>query len=381
MTRFGAVLLIVLNVCVTGILFAAPAPSPAIDYDRLASSIVRALKPRPGERVLAQYDPGYFAALLPPLRRRLKEAGAVLAGVLEYSPQGSGEDRSKGFEKLLAGADIYLWLPLREGQRAVTPPEALALKKWLEAGGVHREIHFHWSQGSVLDDGLSTVHPDWMDAIYQNALDIDSAAMAAKQKAAAEMLAKGSVRVATPEGTDLTFQVGNRPFDRQDGDASAERARLARVRVDREVELPAGVLRVAPLEQTANGRIVVPKARFGGVVAHNVRFQIAHGVVVRIEASDHLDDVESELAKAGPAGRRFREFGLGFNPKLQPLTTSDVLPYFGYGEGVVRLSLGDNRELGGAVTGGDFRRWFFFTDATVEAGGRTLARGGKLLLN
>jgi len=45
---------------------------------------------------------------------------------------------------------------------------------------------------------------------------------------------------------------------------------------------------------------------------------------------------------------------------------------------VVRMSLGDNEELGGSVRGGG-RRWFFFPDATVEAGGQVIVERGKLV--
>jgi hypothetical protein len=45
----------------------------------------------------------------------------------------------------------------------------------------------------------------------------------------------------------------------------------ARVRVDREIELPAGVLRVAPIESSANGVLVVPKARFGDAIVTGAR--------------------------------------------------------------------------------------------------------------
>jgi hypothetical protein len=40
--------------------------------------------------------------------------------------------------------------------------------------------------------------------------------------------------------------------------------RTARVRVDREIELPAGVVRVAPIEESVTGRIVIPSARSQG---------------------------------------------------------------------------------------------------------------------
>jgi hypothetical protein len=44
----------------------------------------------------------------------------------------------------------------------------------------------------------------------------------------------------------------------------------------------------------------------------------------------------------------------------------------------VRLSLGDNSELGGQVKG-NYVRWNFFADATVSVDGRVWVRDGKLL--
>ena len=54
------------------------------------------------------------------------------------------------------------------------------------------------------------------------------------------------------------------------------------------------------------------------------------------------------------------------------------IPYYGYGAGIVRLSLGDNSELGGAV-GGGYVRWNFFTDLTVEVGDEVWVRDGELV--
>ena len=50
----------------------------------------------------------------------------------------------------------------------------------------------------------------------------------------------------------------------------------------------------------------------------------------------------------------------------------------GYGDAVVRLSLGDNEEVGGAVRGGGVR-WLFFPDTTVTVGATTLVKDGKLV--
>ena len=86
-----------------------------------------------------------------------------------------------------------------------------------------------------------------------------------------------------------------------------------------------------------------------------------------------------EIEAAGDAGKAFREFALGFNPLLAiPGSGERWIPYYGYGAGVVRLSLGDNTELGGTV-GGGYVRWNFFVDATVTVDGETWVEGGRLL--
>ena len=96
-------------------------------------------------------------------------------------------------------------------------------------------------------------------------------------------------------------------------------------------------------------------------------------------ADSGLDAAVAEMDGAGPAGRAFREFALGFNPELAiPLEGRRWIPYYGYGAGVVRLSLGDNTELGGAV-GGGYVRWNFFTDATVTVDGEVWVEDGRLI--
>ena len=102
------------------------------------------------------------------------------------------------------------------------------------------------------------------------------------------------------------------------------------------------------------------------------------GNVVDVIAESGKAAVEAEMAKAGSSGRAFREFALGFHPLLAVPEKNSWIPYYGYGAGVVRLSLGDNSELGGDVSGG-YVRWNFFTDTTVTIDGDVWVREGKLL--
>jgi aminopeptidase len=182
--------------------------------------------------------------------------------------------------------------------------------------------------------------------------------------------------VRTPAGTDLRFEVGQRPFNKQDGDASKARSAGARVRVDREVELPAGVIRVAPVEESVSGTIVIPSARFGAVTATVIRLEIERGQVVRASAATQDPALQTFLRQSSGV-TQFREFGLGFNHKLVRPPGAQDLPYYGYGAGVVRLSVGDNEEIGGNVRGGGVR-WFFFPDATVSVGDDMLVEDGRM---
>ena len=64
----------------------------------------------------------------------------------------------------------------------------------------------------------------------------------------------GDVHITSPAGTDLRFRAGDRPVNLQDGDASARARAQGIVLIDKEIELPAGAIRVAPLEETRRRR-------------------------------------------------------------------------------------------------------------------------------
>lgn len=338
-----------------------------LPFDKMAAHIVRALRPSKSERALLRHDPQLMPALFAEAAQQLQATGASVQAM----PYGAAD----GFADKLAQTDIYVWLPA--GSDAITPPDqAAALIRWLDEGR-GRQIHFHWADGTREADSTLGQHSAAYDRVYLDALDIDYAALDRQMDAAIANLRRGEVRVTTPAGTDLRFRVGERPFCKQNGDASRERMKSARVRVDREIELPAGALRVAPLEESVAGRIWVPHARMGGDEARGIELVFEEGAITQINATQASYAVRRHLA-SNAALRRFREFALGMNPKLGKPAGAKALPYYGYGAGIVRLSLGDNEELGGAVRGGAVQ-WFFFPDATVVVGGSViLVKDGKL---
>jgi hypothetical protein len=243
-----------------------------------------------------------------------------------------------------------------------------------------RTIHFHWIEnGSAYAlAGQPLPARSVMDAVYQRALlQTDYAALRGLELRFAAALKTGDVHITSPLGTDLRFRAGDRPVNLQDGDASAARTAQGKVLVDHEIELPAGVVRVAPIEESVEGVIAFPPSQWDGRPVDGLKLRFSKGRVVEITAASGRDAVEAEMRRAGDAGRAFREIGVGFNPLLAVPEREPWIPYYGYGTGVVRLSLGDNTELGGSVTGG-YVRWNFFTDLTVTIGTTPWITGGKM---
>lgn len=354
-----------LHLAALAVLAASPLAAQSLPYESMAARIVTALQVTRGERVLLRVDPNTMGQLAPIVRKALEARGAVVE-TLEYGP-------APDFEARLAKTDVYVWLP---APATATPADqVLALQRWID-NGPGRELHFHWVDGTRDVDGLPARHSAAYDRVYAAALEIDYRRLAEQMDQAVERLRSGEVRVTTPSGADIRFRVGDRPFNKQDGDGSKGRAAKGRIRIDRHIELPAGILRVAPLEESVTGVIVLPSARFGTEVVTDIRLEFAKGVVTSARARTGEGALQAFL-QSNPAATRFREFCLGFNPRLVVPPGESALPYYGYGSGVVRMSLGDNTELGGNVRGGVVR-WLFFPDATVAVGREIIVRDGRL---
>jgi leucyl aminopeptidase (aminopeptidase T) len=383
----------------------AAQPRLTFDYPAIAKRLVQQLGLKPGERVMSIAHPGTFDDLIPYIRYEVIRAGGVDLGVVEvlrepvpdaFDPavlqKGAREARAH-YKAMFRDVDAAIMMPGAN----TSHPAYLAMQDWLKddltARRGRRTIHFHWVEnGSAYPiAGQPLPSRPEMDAVYQRALlQTDYRALGEVERRFAAALKSGEVHITSPGGTDLRFRAGDRPANLQDGDASAARTAQGQVLVDHEIELPAGVVRVAPIEDTVDGVIAFPPSQWDGRPVDGLRLRFAKGRVVEIAAASGRDAVEAEMRKAGdpstgsgqaPA-RRFREFALGFNPLLAVPDRTPWIPYYGYGAGVVRLSLGDNTELGGQVAAAPgqpaYVRWNFFTDLTVTVGTTTWVRNGTL---
>ena len=365
----------------------AAQPQLTFDWPAMADRLVTQLALEPGERVLLVAAPGLFDDLIPHVRYAVMRAGGVDIGVIDVLKEPFPEHWDTGvltagaapsreaYRSMLADVDAAIMLP------GATPghPAYAALQDLLRAGR-GRTVHFHWVEnGSAFPLPGQPLPPRHViDATYQRAvLETDYGALAAIQRRFESAMRGQEIRVTSPRGTDLRFRIGNRPVNLQDGDASAARTTAGVILIDREIELPAGAIRVAPIEESVEGTIVFPPSQWDGRAVDGLTIRIERGRVVGVTAGTGQAAVEAELSSVPEEARAFREFALGFNPLLAVPERTPWIPYYGYGAGVVRLSLGDNSELGGNV-GGGYVRWNFFTGTTVTVGDEVWVREGRL---
>lgn len=361
------------------------AQTRGLDPAAIARAVVARMGLKRSEKVLWVGRPGVFDTLTALIRAETRRAGGRDLGVYATGP-GEPSDWETAFTRIsrgmsrtelaehLAGVDLAVMLP-----GASSMDTAYAAMQDVLRTGHGRTIHFHWAGAYDLEGQLLPL-TDHISHVYQKAIvETDYRGLAEMQLRFEKAIRGRTVRVTTPAGTDLAFEIGHRPVTLQDGDGSAAHAAKARNLVDREVELPAGVIRVAPMEQSVTGKIVFPPNWWDDARVTGLVLTFERGRVVTFETPVARDTVAAELGPPDGPGRAFREFALGFNPLLAiPDDDPPWIPYYGYGAGVVRLSLGDNTELGGAVTGGRVR-WNFFTDATVMLGTDVWVKDGKLL--
>lgn len=355
-----------------------------LDWHAIADKLITQSQLQPNEQVLLVAQSGQFDPLIPLLKNGIENAGAKYLGTASIDatqPESWNIDFIASLKNLngeelssfLSSVDLGIMLP------GATPADKVyaGLQDVLKQGK-GRTIHFHW-QGAYDLNGRLLKPDSSIDVFYENVLlQTDYPALAAKQIEFDSAMRRNWITVTTPAGTNIQFQIGNRKVTKQDGNASLNHMALATTLIDREVELPAGAIRVAPIEETVNGSIAFPDSEWSGKLVKGLVMKFEKGKVVDVQATENLEAVQEEMKNAGEAGKSFREFALGFNPMLAIPDDKPWIPYYGYGAGVVRLSLGDNSELGGNV-GGGYVRWNFFTNANVKVGEEVWVNGGKLI--
>ncbi len=186
-----------------------------------------------------------------------------------------------------------------------------------------------------------------------------------------------SVRVTSPAGTDFTFSAGDRPIFVDDGIVTAEKAQ-SKFFVERIATLPGGSVFLAPIETSANGKVVVPKTQCRFEPMTGVFFEFKNGKMQNFKAEKGSESFNETMAPYTGPKDMFGTISIGLNPELKVMEDGgDYRP--DNAAGIVWISIGANRMIGGNNdTMGGFG--FPVVNATVSVDGKTIVKDGKLVL-
>jgi leucyl aminopeptidase (aminopeptidase T) len=140
--------------------------------------------------------------------------------------------------------------------------------------------------------------------------------------------------ITTELGTDLTLSLKGRRWVTEDNGLCYKKGSYT--------NLPAGEIFIPPLEDTANGTLIIDGA-FVDKVEKPVRVKIENGFATEIV---NAVDIRNELANVGKLAFNIAELGIGMNPKSRLigniLEDEKIL-------GTIHIAFGDNSTFGGKV--------------------------------
>jgi leucyl aminopeptidase (aminopeptidase T) len=148
---------------------------------------------------------------------------------------------------------------------------------------------------------------------------------------------KEDVRITAEDGTDLSFRISGRPLLVDDGMISKEDV----FRGDVGLNIPAGEVFVAPLETTAEGRILIERAAipgFGGL--RDLWLEFEKGKVVGYRAGEGEENFKKFLRANTGEKDRIAEFGIGCNPGAEYTGGSIIVDEKIFG--TVHVAIGSN---------------------------------------
>ncbi|HEY3353723.1 MAG TPA: hypothetical protein VGQ83_10775 [Polyangia bacterium] len=246
------------------------------------------------------------------------------AAVVLLQPDG-GDGAAPGLDPAARGAVEQAAYGHLAGLLAAGHPVALCA--WPRPGT--REV-----DGEVLDGPA-------VRELFARALAIDYAALRRRNAALVRRL-RGArvVRLRCPLGTDVTVDVGGRPWLSDEGRRAPVRGRR-RLVDEQYYQLPGGEVYVAVRERSATGRVCF---RRGG---RTLALTLTRGLAVALAPADGSpgDDAVARLARRLGVGQEpLGELGLGTNPgaTARPVGTLDEKCL-----GTAHVALGSNSRFGG----------------------------------
>ncbi len=211
--------------------------------------------------------------------------------------------------------------------------------------------------------------PGITEDMVNRAVDIDYTFLSKLNQKLIELLLKAtSVTVQSPRGTNFKFRIdperhifNNNGLYYKEGDAGT---------------LPPGSVLFAPVEGSAEGKLVIDGSVLGQTVDSPIKLDIQGGKIVDIKGGKAAKRLQELIAQHGPEAATVCEFGIGTNPKAKlsgvPVEDEKTFAncYIGFGNSI---GLGGRIFSRTHVTG-------VIRKPTISFEKKKIAQGGKFLV-
>jgi len=179
---------------------------------------------------------------------------------------------------------------------------------------------------------------------------------------------KRTARVTTKLGTDITMSIEGRTCHEDTGIVTVAGTFS---------NLPAGEAYLAPVEGTAEGKMVIDGSCAGvGVVNEPITIEVAEGLATKISGGSAAEELLALVSKFGKEARNIAELGIGTNDAAR--LTGSILEDEKV-MGTVHIALGDNISMGGRVSVPSHLD-LIIKNPTLVIDGKELIKDGRLLI-
>lgn len=355
-----------------------------VNYDSLARKIVeRNVMVKAGETVCLYSDQN-GVALMEALSKACDARGATAYPKLNPDKFQGTESMNTFLEKELSPADKFVhWLNTTDVCIILTPFDKDP--KWLfkDLGAqsasadrqavrdalikTHTRVLYVHIPTRAFAEGLSLNYNVYEQMTW---CAIDAQYDSARVNRLKNLLAKAKqIRITSPLGTNLTLSATGRPVLFCDGQVTPGEA-AGRALFRKIDKLPAGMVEVSIVENSANGKVVVAQTECDYEAANLATLTFVSGKLQKLTAKEGGACLQDKFASPQGPQDVVGSISFGFNPLLKPMNTGGGLYWPKAAAGVVTLTLGSNQFAGGNNAIETPQVSFPLTNVTVEIDGK-----------
>ncbi|MGL4739249.1 MAG: aminopeptidase [Sarcina sp.] len=159
-----------------------------------------------------------------------------------------------------------------------------------------------------------------------NAMNIDYMKLKSiTEKIVKKLENKKNIEIHTQSNNILNLNIENRKWNKDDGIG----------------DIPCGEVYIAPIEESVNGSVVIPKLKFNESLYSNVVLEFERGKLIKSSNKELIDFIK----KFQDDSDKIAEFGIGLNENVTEIIGYSVIDE--KCKGTVHIAIGSNKMFGG----------------------------------